>query len=180
MARSASARRYAQALFELATAESRVDEWRRGLGIACEIAGDEGVARAMDSPAVPLQRRREALAGLLGRRVAPQILNLAVLLASRSRFGMMPEVSREYDDLVRASRGIVAVTVTSVSPLADDELEAVKIRVEQLAGGTVELYQETNPALIGGICVKIGDLQIDSSVANRLTRLRRELVQGAS
>jgi F-type H+-transporting ATPase subunit delta len=180
MGRSASARRYAQALFELATTAGKVDEWRRDLGTACEMASNEAVARAIDSPAVPLAQRRDALARLLGPRVAPPIMNLAVLLASRSRFAIMPDVSSEYDGLVRQSRGIVAATVTSVWPLSDEELEAVKTKVEQLAGATVELYQETNPALIGGVCVKIGDLQIDSSVANRLMRLRRELVQGAS
>ena len=180
MPRPAQARRYAQALFELAARDSRVDAWRHDLGVASELAGDPRVARAIDSPAVPFYRRRDALQQLLGSKVAPQVLNLALLLAGRGRFSIMPQVGREYDDLVRGSRGIVAATVTSPTPLPKDELASVKAQVERLAGAKVEMHQETNPALIGGISVKIGDLQVDASVASRLRRLRQELAHGAS
>jgi F-type H+-transporting ATPase subunit delta len=179
MPRRAS-RRYAQAIFELATRDDKIDAWRHELGLACEMASQAGVARAVDSPAVPFAERRAILTRLLGAHVSHQVLNLCLLLAERSRFSIMPEVSREYDDLLRQSRGIVAVTVIAPQPLTEMELAAVQTRVEQLAGAQVELYQEVDAALIGGICVRIGDLQIDASVANRLRRLRQDLITGAS
>jgi F-type H+-transporting ATPase subunit delta len=180
MTRPASARRYAQALFELATAAGKVDAWRHDLGVACELASNARVARAVDSPAVPFTERRDALTRLLGPHVAPQVLNLACLLASRGRFSITPDISRAYDALVRRSRGIVAATISSPAPLSEGEFAAVKARVETIAGAQAEVYQEVDPTLIGGVCVRIGDLQIDASVASRLRRLRQELVSGAS
>ncbi len=180
MKRLASGRRYAQAVFELAGDAGKVDAWRADLGLACEVASEAAASRIIDNPSLPIAERRRVVDRLLGKRVAPQILNLAYLLAERGRFALMPQVSREYDDLVRLSRGIVAATVTSPTRLSEPELAAVKTRVEQIAGAQAELYAEVDPSLIGGVSVMIGDQQIDASVASRLRRLRQELVQGAS
>jgi F-type H+-transporting ATPase subunit delta len=180
MNRLASGRRYAQALFELAGDAGQVDAWRADLGLACEVAGNAAAARTIDNPARPLAERRALVTGLLHGRVAAQVESLALLLAQRGRFSIMPEVGREYDHLVRASRGIVAATVSSPMPLTPGELAALKTAMERIAGAQVELYPETDPSLIGGVSVMIGDRQIDASVASRLRRLRRELVQGVS
>jgi F-type H+-transporting ATPase subunit delta len=180
MPRSGSGRRYAEAVFELATRDKTVDAWQRDLAFAAELARDERVARAADSPAVPVAERRKLVRRLLASRVSPFALNLALLVAERGRFAVLPDVSVEYDALVRKSRGIVAATVTTPTPLSKQELAAVKKRVEQLAGAHVELSTATDPTLLGGLRVRIGDLQIDASVSGRLERLRARLVQGTS
>ena len=92
----------------------------------------------------------------------------------------MPQISAEFDDLARRSRGIVAATVTSAAPLSAGELAEVQAHVEKLAGAKVELSATTDPALMGGLCVRIGDWQIDASVSTRLTRLRKQLLVGTS
>jgi F-type H+-transporting ATPase subunit delta len=180
MPQAGAGRRYAEAAFELATRDKAVDAWQRDLAFAAELARDERVARAADSPAVPVAERRKVVRKLLSKRVSPLALNLALLLAERGRFVVLPDVSTEYDALVRKSRGIVAATVTTPEPLSQRELAAVKKRVEQLAGAHVELSTATDPTLLGGLRVRIGDLQIDASVSGRLERLRARLVQGTS
>ena len=180
MPHAGEGRRYAEAAFELATRDKAVDAWQRDLAFAAELARDERVARAADSPAVPVAERRKVVQKLLSKRVSPLALNLALLLAERGRFAVLPDVSTEYDALVRKSRGIVAATVTTPAPLSERELAAVKKRVEQLAGAHVELSTATDPTLLGGLRVRIGDLQIDASVSGRLERLRARLVQGTS
>lgn len=180
MAGFGGARRYAEAVFELAVRDGRVDECRREIGIACGLAQDKRLVRAVDSPAVSLQRRRELLEQILAGRVSRQVLSLAQLLAARSRFSIMPAISDEYDDLVRRSRGIVGVRVTTPAPLLPEELEALKVKMEKIAGATVEIDVQTNPALIGGLCATIGDRQIDASVSTRLARLRRQLLEGTN
>jgi F-type H+-transporting ATPase subunit delta len=175
-----AARRYAEALFELAARDQKVDAWRKDIAYACGLAHDERVVRAVDSPAVAFRERRRVVEQLLGGHVSQQVCNLALILAERGRFAIMPAVSDEYDDLVRRSRGIVGVTVTSPTPLASAELAALEKRIEQLAGAKVEITTATDPTLIGGLSVMIGDLQIDASVAGRLRRLRKQLVQGTN
>jgi len=180
MPRSGAGRRFAEAAFELATRDHAVDAWQHDLAFAAEMARDGRVARAADSPAVPVAERRKFVRKLLTKRVSPLAMNLALLLAERGRFAVLPDVSAEYDALVRKSRGIVAATVTTPTPLSEQELAAVKKRAEQLAGGHVELSTATDPSLLGGLRVRIGDLQIDASVSGRLERLRARLVQGTS
>jgi len=175
-----AARRYAEALFELASRDDRVDAWRTDIGYACGLAQDQQVVRAVDSPAVPFRDRRKIVAELLTGHVSTQVLNLALLLAERGRFSIMPAVSDEYDDLVRKARGIVGVTVTTPGPMTKAELASLEEKIATYAGARVEITTETDPALIGGLCVMIGDFQIDNSVQSRLRRLRRQLVQGTS
>lgn len=178
MPRSATSRRYAEAIFGLATDEEEVDEWRSELGVACEVARDGRAVRLIDSPAVGFTQRRRAVEELLAGRVHRQVLNLALLLSERGRFSLLPAIVDEYDALVRRARGVVGVTVTTPTPLSGVELKALRSKIEQLAAARVEITAETDPGLLGGLRVTIGDLQIDASVASRLARLRRQLVQG--
>jgi F-type H+-transporting ATPase subunit delta len=178
MLRSGAGRRFAEAAFELAQGDGTVDAWGRDLALAAGLARDERVARAVDSAAVPFGRRREAVERLLGKHVSRGALNLALLLAERGRFAILPDVSAEYDALVRESRGVVAATVTTSAPLSEKELAGVRARVEQMAGAKVELTTATDPRLLGGLTVRIGDRLIDASVQGRLERLRGRLVQG--
>lgn len=175
-----ASRRFAEAAFEIATRDGNVDAWRKDLAVACEVASDAEAARAIDSPAVPFANRRKAIEELLGKRVSRLVLNLTLMLAARGRFALLPQIAAEFDALVRKSRGIVSATVTTPRPLPEDELAALHTRVEQIAGARVELTTEIDPGLIGGLKVRIGDYQIDASVANRLSRLRKQLVQGTS
>jgi len=180
MSRIGAGRRYAEAAFELAVRGDKVDAWQRDLALAAALAGDEGVVRIVDNPAVPFGERRKVVEQLLGKHVSPQALNLALLLAKRGRFGVLPSVSSEYDAKVRQTRGIVAATVTTPEPLSARELAAVQVRVEQLAGAKVELATGVDPGLIGGLTIKIGDRLIDASVRGRLERLRGRLIQGTT
>jgi F-type H+-transporting ATPase subunit delta len=180
MSRVGAGRRYAEAAFELAVRDEKVDAWQRDLALAAALAGDEGVVRIVDNPAVSFGERRKVVEQLLGKHVSPQALNLALLLAKHGRFGVLPSVSSEYDAKVRQTRGIVAATVTTPEPLSAAELPAVRTRVEQLAGAKVELATGVDPELIGGLTIKIGDRLIDASVRGRLERLRGRLVQGTT
>jgi F-type H+-transporting ATPase subunit delta len=173
-------RRYAEAAFQLATRDQTVDAWQRDLVATAALSRVERVTRAVDSPAVPFARRRMAVEQLLGTTVQRGALNLALLLSKHGRFALMPAISAEYDALVRESRGIVAATVSTPAPLSAAELAQVVARVEQLAGAKVELSTTTDPQLLGGLTIRIGDRLIDASVRGRLARLRGRLVQGAS
>jgi F-type H+-transporting ATPase subunit delta len=173
-------RRYAEAVFELAVRDGKVDAWQRDLALLAELALDDLFSRAVDSPAVPFLQRRQAVEQALGKLISPQALNLALLLTERGRFTVLPSVSSEYNAKVRQSRGIVAATVTTPEPLAKEDLAALSVRVEQLAGATPELTIALDPELLGGLTIRIGDKLIDASVRGRLERLRGRLVEGTS
>jgi F-type H+-transporting ATPase subunit delta len=173
-------RRYAEAAWQLAERDGTAEAWQRDLALAASLAADTGTSRALDNPSVPAAVRREALRKALGSRVSADALNLCLILLDRARFSVLPSVSAEYDALLRRSRGIVAATVTTPAPLEAGELAAVKARVEKLAGAPVELATATDPSLVGGLTVRIGDTLIDASVRGRLERLRGRLANPAT
>jgi F-type H+-transporting ATPase subunit delta len=174
--RTTSARRFAEAAFELAAASDSHDAWARDLELASRLLGDERVSRVLDNPSIPLREREDLVARLMDRRVAQPVANLVRLLARRGRTESLPAISREFQRLLNEERGIVEAVVTSAKPLAADDRDAVRKKVEAMTGEKVELQDEVDESLIGGLTVRIGDRLLDASIRGRLERLRQQLI----
>ena len=180
MARPTSAaRRYAEAAFELAERDDAFEAWADGLNLVAAVAGDSSVGRKVDNPAIPHADREAGVARLFEGRVAPGVLNLTRLLAKRGRFESLPAVAAEFNRLLNRRNGVVEAVVTSAAPLTAKETDAISARVTAMTGSGVNLHTEVDPALIGGITLKIGDQLLDASVRGRLERLRNQLVAGS-
>jgi len=177
--RTTAARRYAEAVFELAERDDTFDDWQDDLVTAAELVSDERVMRVVDNPARPLAERTEVISTLLGGRVGQTAQNLVMLLVQRGRLDVLPAVAAEYRRLLNRRRGVVTAVVTSAAPLTDDEQVEVRTRVEAMTGATVELETVIDGSLIGGLTVRVGDRLLDASVRGRLERLRDQLVAGA-
>ncbi len=177
--RDTTARRYAEAAFEVAQRDGTVEAWRSELDAAGEIAADDQVGRMLGNPAVALETRTEMAESIFGKTVSKPVLNLIGLMLRRGRIEQLPRVAAEYRRLDNARQGITLATATSAAPLSPDEVQALTARMEQLTGGRVELDLRTDPSLLGGLVVRIGDRLIDGSVRGRLERLRNQLVSGA-
>ena len=173
-----AARRYAEAAFQVALAEDRLDAWQQDLAVAADLLARPEVAEVVDSPAVPLDRRLAVTDGLLRSRISPAALRLVDLLVQRGRTGILPRVSEGYTRLLNTHRGVVMATVTSAVPLTDDETAAIRSRVEAMAGSQVELSTKVDPGLIGGLTIQVKDRLLDASIRGRLERLRDQLQAG--
>jgi F-type H+-transporting ATPase subunit delta len=97
------------------------------------------------------------------------------LVAEKGRAPMLEEIAREYDALVAAEERILNVELTTAFELSDDEASSIVEQIEQASGRRVEANRTVDPDLIGGLVLKVGTLEVDSSVRGRLDRLRREL-----
>jgi len=173
-----SARRYAEAAFEIALRDSELDPWLDQLDRAAEAAADSATVRRLEDPAVPFEQRADALFAALGRDIRPKVRNLLLLLLRRRRIETLPRMAREFRRLYNRRAGITEATAISAAPLPPDEAEAIRARLEQMAGGRVDLELRTDPSLLGGIQVRLGDRLIDGSVRGRLERLRARLAAG--
>ncbi len=179
MARSpSSARRYAEAAFQLAEREDAVEPWLRHLQSAAAALGDESVVRSLQDPAVPRDQREAAIGDALGK-VPVQVRNLVLLLLRRNRLELVPRVAAEFKRLHDRRDGITPAIVTSAAPLDEAEVGEITDRLRQLTGGKVELEFRVDPSLLGGIVVRVGDKLLDGSVRGRLERLRSLVATGA-
>ena len=180
MARSSSsARRYADAAFEIAQRDDSVESWRRETAAAAAALGEERLARALRNPATPLASRAELVRSALGRSISRPVLNLVLLLLQRGRIDLLPRVAQEFARLDDLRLGVVHATATSAAPLEPDEVRALTARLGGLTGGHVELTANVDSSLLGGVIVRLGDRLIDGSVRGRLLRLRSQLASGA-
>lgn len=177
--RRGTARRYAEAAFEIALRDDSPDAWLAVLALAEERLSDPQVSRLLQNPAIPFASRREIVEKLLGTEVQGAPRNLLLLLVQRGRADLIGGVVREFRRLHARRAGIVEATVTSALPLREDEVVALRQRLEDLTGSRFEMAFEVDPAILGGIQVRFGDRLIDGSVRGRLERLRNRLASGS-
>jgi F-type H+-transporting ATPase subunit delta len=176
--RTSAARRYAEAAFELAERDGTVERWLEQLAIVSQAAADEGLTRRLEDPHVPLDTRIAVMHGMLGAQMVPQLGNLLALVLRRRRLESLPHMTREFRRLYNRRAGIIEATATSALELDANETAALTARLEEMTGGKIDLETVVDPAILGGIQVRIGDTLYDGSVRGRLERLRARLAAG--
>jgi F-type H+-transporting ATPase subunit delta len=178
-ARTSTARRYAEAAFQLAERDGNVERWLEQLRVVATAVGDATLVRRLEDPHVPLDRRLAALNAVVGENAVPQLASLVGLVLRRRRLESVADIYREFRRQYNRKVGIVEATATSATQLDEQELSALRSRLEQMTGGRIELQTNVDPGLLGGVQVRLGDLLIDGSVRGRLERLRNRLASGA-
>jgi F-type H+-transporting ATPase subunit delta len=176
--RDTAPRRFAEAAFEIALRDDTVDTWRRELDLAAatlQVGNLEGV---LSNPATPADQRIDAAQKVFAALSEP-VRNLIALLVRRGRIEQLPRVAQEFARLDDRRKGITHATAISAAPLDAKETRAIAARLEELIGGTIDLQTDVDPAILGGVIVRVGDRLIDGSVRGRLERLRNQLTSGA-
>ena len=168
-----AARRYAEAIFDLAAAEKAVDGYRQSLD-ALAVAITPQVIRVLRDPSVPMKSRLAALdAATKGQPRA--IRSVVLLLEHRDRIALLPDIAREFGDLVDRRAGIVKAKITTAVPLVDEQRKVFIERLEKSSGKKLRATFAVDEDLIGGARVQLGDHLIDSSVRAQLAALRSQL-----
>lgn len=173
-ATNSAARRYADAVFEIAQTEGNLEGWERDLGFLAQVFGSQGVAARLSNPSVPALEKdafieRELASTGQGAR------NLARLLVNRSRADLAGAILVAFRGRLDELRGIVHARVTTAVPLTDPERASIAERLAQMTGQQVTMEADVDPALLGGIVVRIGDKLIDGSAKARLLALKHRL-----
>jgi F-type H+-transporting ATPase subunit delta len=168
-------RRYAKAAYDVATEDNNVDVWMAHLQtVADRIEKERGIREYFRDPNYSHQEKLEALEVLFGE-LQPHVLNLMRELVTHQRFHLLPQIHEEFARLEREARGITEAYVTVAREASDDERSLISRELGSSLGKEVELHLSVDPALLGGIVVRVGDQVYDASVATRLQRLRQEL-----
>ena len=179
MTETTVARRYAQALYEEAERAGRVERIDEDMAMIREtLDGSEELTTFFESPIISRERKEAVVAALFGERVAPLMRSFIELLIEKQREALFPDVVRAYGALRDAQQGIVEATARSAFPISEEEQHRLARALEQKTGQTVRLRLVHDPALVGGLVVRIGDTVYDGSVRNQLATLRERMEQG--
>ncbi len=173
-----SARRYAQAIFQIAKARNNLDEWARELHKIAGIVKDQQVVDLLDNPKVSFNLKAELVKQMLGK-ADELVLNLCNLLISKGKLKNVDQIADEYEGILDEYKGIKHATVTTAVPVDENEKQRIINQLQKITGKKVSVRLQVNPAILGGMVARIEDTMIDGSVRSRLELLKKDLVDAA-
>ncbi len=176
MAADSSARRHAQAVFQIAREQDTLDKWQADLDEIASAFGDPDLGRVLESPRIRPDQKQE----LAGQRLAgldPLARNLASLLVSKGRVGLAGDITGEYRALMDDHRGVGAAEVITAVPLDSDAEKRIVDQMSKAMGKRIMLTSSVDPDIVGGIVIKIGDRLIDGSTRTKLSAMRNSLAE---
>ena len=169
--------RYASALYDLAAESKAVAAVEKDLGALGQAVRESAdLAALIRNPQVGREagaKAMEAVAKLL--KLSPLTQNFLGVLAGNGRLAVLPQVVSAFAAIAAAARGEVKAEVTSAHPLSDVQLKALAAKLKAREGKDVTLSATVDPAILGGLVVKIGSTQIDSSIRTRLNSLAQAM-----
>jgi F-type H+-transporting ATPase subunit delta len=173
-----AARRYAQALLDVALEKGEPAKLREELDAAVGLLEEHAeLRRILAHPAVDPERKKKIVAAVFGRGASELLLRLLELLVARGRIALLPAIREAYVSRWNAHRKVVAAEVVAARPLADTERSALVQAIQQTTGLGVELQAREDPALIGGLLLRMGGRTFDGSARAQLRALRQRLAQ---
>ena len=180
------ARPYAEAVFEVAQANNALDELSESLAAAKLLLGNEQVASFLARPGLKDSQRLEFLQGLFAKAVGAKSVfagasqhgtNFLKLLLENRRVAVLPEIADRFEALKAEIENKVDVTVTSASPISDEQKQKIGKALKERLGRDVSIDTEIDENLIGGAVIKAGDVVIDGSLRARLEGLANALAK---
>ena len=169
--------RYATALFELARDEKQLGAVGASLAALKQALAESPELRALTTS--PLTSRGDALKTVAAvaeaMKLDPISAKFLGVLASNRRLGQLGAVIRAFDMLAADQRGETRAELISARPLDDDQVEAVKANLKSRLGRDVTVDLSVDPAILGGLVVKVGSQMIDGSIRTKLNNLTQAM-----
>ncbi|MCK9913593.1 F0F1 ATP synthase subunit delta [Microbacteriaceae bacterium K1510] len=172
---SGMAGRYASALFELARDAKATDAVKADLDkFDALIAESPDLTRLVRSPVFGVDEQLKALSAILDKAgIGGLTANFLRVITTNRRLFAVRDMVRAYRNLVARHKGEVSAQVTVAEKLSDQNLEALKGALKNVTGGKdIDLDVKIDPAIIGGLVVKVGSRMIDSSLRTKLNAIK--------
>jgi F-type H+-transporting ATPase subunit delta len=171
---SGVAKRYASALLDLAEESGVTADVERDLGIVEGFLNEsEDLVRLVKSPSFSAEEQLAALTALLQKAgISGLAANFVKLAAKNRRLFVLPDMIKAFRSLLAEKRGEETAEVTSAAPLSDDHVAALKEALASSLGKSVNIAAKVDPALIGGLVVKVGSRMVDTSLRTKLNSIK--------
>jgi F-type H+-transporting ATPase subunit delta len=174
---SGMAGRYATALFDLAQESNAVDAVKADLDrFDTLVAGSADLTRMVRSPVFSAQEQLQALTAILDRAgIGGLTARFLKLVVTNRRLFAVRDMARAYRELVARAKGEATAEVTVAEQLKDEHLTALRSALNAVSGKNVDLIVKVDPAIIGGLVVKLGSRMVDTSLRTKLNAIRHAM-----
>ncbi|MEN9204067.1 MAG: ATP synthase F1 subunit delta [Thermostichus sp. DG02_2_bins_29] len=168
---------YAEALISLGSSQGVLDTFAADIRfIAAVLESTPELGRFLANPVIKAETKKALLQQVLAEQIHPLLLNTLKLLSDRRRIMFLGAVCQRFLDLQRKLQNIALAQVITAVPLTEAQQQSIRERVRDFTRANgVELQISEDPALIGGVIIKIGSQVIDLSLRGQLRRLALQL-----
>ena len=171
------AKNYAEALLDLAQKDGDLAKWGRLIDQFAEaMNGDAKLAGFLASPRTSATEKNKVLAQALDGQVPAMFLKFLQAMVKNRRQLLIPQVATQYHALVDVVENRVHAAVTVAKPASEADQKSIADRLSKIVGKTVVPHFYVNPAVLGGLVVRVGDTVMDGSVRRRLARLKSQML----
>ena len=166
--------RYATALFELAQETKSVDQVGADLAsFQAMLNESDDLKRLVRSPVFSAEDQVSALEALCAKaKIESLALNFIKLTAQNRRLFVLADMIKAYQTLVAQAKGEISAEVTSADKLSPKHLADLKAAIKASVGRDVQLSTRVDPAILGGLVVKVGSRMVDNSLKTKLQNLK--------
>jgi F-type H+-transporting ATPase subunit delta len=168
------ARPYAEAIFAHADEAGKLDLWSEMLAFLSSVVADPRLQGAIKDPNFGRERLEALMLAIGGGRLSAEGQNLVRLLVANDRLMVLPEIAALYEVRKNERQGRLDVHITTAYALQAAQKSALADALKRRLGREVTIAADKDPELIGGVCIRVGDLVIDGSVRNQLRHLASE------
>lgn len=172
-----SASRYAKALLELAQDQNKLEVIESNMLAIIKTSNESNDFQVfLNSPLIKVDKKIDVLNKLFSDFDSTS-LSFIALITNNGRERLITEIAKSFITQLKELRGIVPVSITSAKPLDSNTRESIIGKISSTIKGTLEVEELVDNDLIGGFIVRMGDKQIDASVASQLKRMKQELTK---
>ncbi len=166
--------RYAAALYAHAADQHQIDAVVAQVESLGEmIAASDDVKRLVRSPLIDVNTAGKAIRAVLeSHGFGKIVMDFVGVVTANRRLSALPAIITAFAALVAAKRGVVVAEVATAHPLTDVQEQQLRARLIEAGYGNVNIVKKVEPALLGGLVVRIGARLFDSSLKSRLQRLQ--------
>jgi len=168
--------RYALSLYEIAAADKLEKDYLDEFLAVCGIfKSNPDFLKVLQTPSITPQDKRDVLKNVFEGRIQPFLLNFLMLITDKGRVGLVQDMCQAYKERFYFENGIIEVRAITAKQMSDALSQKLKNKMETVTGKKVVLETYTDPSVIGGIVVKLGNEQFDTSLRTRLDEIAARL-----
>ncbi|XP_077071585.1 ATP synthase peripheral stalk subunit OSCP, mitochondrial [Siphateles boraxobius] len=168
--------RYATALFSAASKQKNLDKVEQELGRVTSLIKDPKLSGIVMNPHIKRSVKQKTFVDfLIKAKLSPITINFINVLAENGRLTLTPDVIAAFGKMMSAHRGEVTCSVTTAQPLDEANLAELKVALNGFItkGETIKLETKSDPSILGGMIVSIGDKYVDMSTKTKIQKLTK-------
>lgn len=169
---------YSTALFELCEQQDTLDSTYEQLEQITQIVFDKQqkeFVEMLSSPLIPFSDKQKVLEGVFSGKVSDTVLDFLCVVTQKGRIRCLPAITQQFKQMYYEKKNILEVTATTTLPMSEALRKKLVEKLEKVSGKSVILHEKQDKSILGGIVLRYGNTEIDSSVKSKLDKIKAQI-----